>query len=465
MLSLSALAFSLLVAAPAPVPHSNLVIAPCDAGEHQQFEVITCDIELKNTGDKPIHVSKGEAAMAWDSIETGVITVPAHGVAYIKAKASLRDNAGYVKHSFRFATDEPGILAVRGSNVNAFVSTVLDDSAPTIDFGMVKLDGPLPSKSITLASREVNDFRILEILSKPDYLDASLGPDGRTVHATLRKDAPWGQLHDKIKLKINAPQQPEAWISVDANAQGEVVPDGDPFSLGLMRTNNKNEFLVRMTSRSGKDFKVGAVTLERLKGKADVVPCVPAESGCKLVRLRVTNDQALGRLQGVLNVELPDFKRTLPIEVVGMLLSPEVKVHDFNEEVEKAREAKGAAQSVAASPTQPKGIDITQAIKQTVNKEADVPPPGKGPLLRWSVANEGSIYGYIVYRADAETGPFLRINKEMIRVIDDGGNAAGSYQWRDNSAESGKVYWYSIGMVKGNGEKQPLTGAQKIIAK
>ena len=48
---------------------------------------------------------------------------------------------------------------------------------------------------------------------------------------------------------------------------------------------------------------------------------------------------------------------------------------------------------------------------------------------------------------------------------DDSGNAAGSYQWRDNSAEAGKAYWYSIEMVKGNGEKQQLTGSQKIVAK
>ena len=320
MFSLSALAFSLLAVAPAPAPHSSLVIAPCDAGGHQQFEIVTCDIELKNTGDKPIHVSKGEAAMAWDSIGTGVIIVPAHGTTYIKAKVAVRDAAGNIKRSFRFMTDEPGILAVRGSSVNAFVSTVLDESAPTIDFGTVKLDEPLPSKSIKLMSREVNDFHILAILSKPDYLDVSLDLDKRAVHATLRKNAPWGLVHDKIKLKINAPQQSEAWISVDANVLGEVVPNGNPFSLGLMRTNSKNEFLIRLTSNSGKRFKVGSLTLDRITGHADVAPCIPVQEDCKLVRLGIANDQTLGRLQGTLNVDLPDFKRTLPIELIGMLL-------------------------------------------------------------------------------------------------------------------------------------------------
>lgn len=454
---------SLLALSADPTPRSNLVIAPCDAGEHQQFEVVSCDIELKNIGDKTIRVFKAEPVFAWDSIDSNDVIVPARSTAYIKAKVALRDSAGYTKRSFRFSTDEPG-QTLRGSNVTTFVSTVLDDSAPSIDFGVVNLVVALPGKSVALASREVKDFRVLEVLSKPDFLDVAIDSDGRTVRATIRNNAPWGLAYDKIKLKTNAPQQTEAWVTVKANVLGDVVPDGNPFALGLMRNNNKNQFLIRLTHRSGKDFKVGALTFDQVKAKGVAKPCIPKASGCKLIQVDIDNDQQQGRLQGVLHVELPDFGRSLPIELVGMLLNPEVKVHDLNEEIQQSREAKSGAQS-AAGVEPPKGIDIKQVIKQTVDKQAEILPAGNGPLLRWSAANQNAIYGYAVYRGDAETGPFLRVNKDVIRVVSNDDTKSGTYAWRDNSAESGKAYWYYVGMINKDGSKKELTGPQKVVAK
>ncbi|MBA8888054.1 hypothetical protein FHW12_002278 [Dokdonella fugitiva] len=463
MLPATALILSLLAAAaPAPAPKTHLDVSPCRIGEHQQFEIVSCDIQLKNDGDKPITISKGEAALPWDTIEQGT-TVPAHGTAYLKATVELRDSVGFVKRSFRFHTSEPGPLAVRGASVHAFVSTVLDEIAPKIDFEAVKIDGAMPTKSISLSSREVADFRILAVTDKPAYIDARVGEDGRTVVATLRKDAPWGLQHEKIKLKINAPQQSQAWISVDVNVLGEVAPSGNPFSFGLMRTNAKNEFLLRLTSESGKDFNVGATRLEGVKGKVAAVPCVPAATGCRMLRITVANDQQVGRLQGNIQVELPDSERTLPIEVVGMLLPPDYVVHDFEKELEKSGQASSTA-SATPSGT-PGGLDLKQAIKQEVHKDESAPPPGNGPLLKWSVTNEGTVYAYVIYRADSETGPFVRVNKELIRAADDEGNAFGTYQYRDNSAVSGRTYWYQIGTVKGTGEKAPLSGAQKVVAK
>jgi hypothetical protein len=460
MIFIPSLMFSLLASAAPTPPH--LTVSPCRIGEHQQFEVVTCDIELKNNGDKPIKISKGEAALAWDSIQQDGV-VPAHGATYLKATVALRDSTGFIKRSFRFATDEPG-QPLRGASVHGFVASVLDQNLPAIDFGAVKLDGEMPTKSVELTSREAPGFRLLEVTSKPAFLDVSIDADGHTVRASVRKDAPWGLQHEKIKLKTNAPQQPEAWVSVDVNVIGDIAPGGNPFSFGLMRTNNKNEFLLRLTRESGKPFEAKNAKLEQVKGKVDIVPCIPASDACKMLRIVVGNDQPLGRLQGLVSVELPEFKRTLPIEVVGMLLSPDYKVHDFNEEMEKAGQAKSPASSAAIAPAEGK-LDLKQAIQQTVSKDESVPPPGNGPLLRWSVANDASVYGYIIYRADAEAGPSLRVNKEIIRTVGEGGPSTASYQWRDNSATSGKTYWYSIGMVKGSGEKVPLSSAQKVVAK
>ena len=465
MFSLSTLALSLL-AAITPAQRSNLTVALCNAGEHQQFEAVTCDIELRNTGDKPIRISNARALIHWDDIQQ-VVVVPSRGTAYLRATVRVNDSVGFVHRAFQFTTDEPGVLAQRGAEVQLFSSTILDQSAPAIDFSMVELEDLPLAKSITLTSREVPNFRILGILSKPEYVDASLAEDGRTVRASIRKGAPWGLLHEQIKLKINTPQQPEAWIKLNANVQGDVVPDSNPFPLGFMRTNNKNEFLIRLTSRTGKNFKIGALTLQGIKGRAKAIPCKPTAGGCRLVQMIIAKDQMQGRVGGVLSVELPEFNHTLPIQLGGgLLLAPEVKIRDMDKEGEKAREEHGKAQSTVDVPTQQNNVDVKQVIKQAIQKKDEAtPPPGKGPLLRWSVANQNSVHGYIIYRAAAEAGPFLRVNTAIISAVDDDSAMSGAYQWRDNSTESGKTYWYSIGMVKDDGEKVALTGAQKVEAK
>ena len=150
---LAAVLTSWLVAAPpakpiASSPHSELTISPCDAGAHYQFEVTTCAIALHNGGSKPIHISQGEAKFPWDKIETKTITVPPQGSAYVTTTVNLRNSEGMTSRAFRFVTDEPG-QHFRGSEVTAFVQSVLDQSKPTLDFGVVKLEEALPEKSIT----------------------------------------------------------------------------------------------------------------------------------------------------------------------------------------------------------------------------------------------------------------------------------------------------------------------------
>lgn len=451
--------FSLMAMA-TPAPTSHLAVSPCDAGEHYQFEIVECPIELHNTGDKAIHVSNGRSRFPWDSIDTGTITVPPKSVAYINAKMDLRNSEGRTAHAFGFDVDEPG-QSRRGSEVSAFALSVLDQTKPMLDFGTVKTSEAMPERSIALSSREARDFRITGIESKPDWLDVTIAADGRSITARLKSNAPWGLIHhdDFVKLKVNAPQQSQVWIGIQAEVQGDVAPDGNPFQLGLVRTGSKHEFLVRITSRSGDDFKVGALAVERIKGSAKAEPCVPAAKGCRLIQVDISDDNPTGKLEGLLSVELPDAKKTLPIELIGLLLSPDTKIHNMDE---MTSQAEAGAQSKA--PATSKAADITSALKSSVRKD-EPPPPGQGPLLKWSAAHQAVIYGYAIYRADNASGPFLRVNKDIIRVVQEGDDKSGSYQWRDNTAESGKTYWYSIGVINRNGSKQDLTGAQKVVAK
>lgn len=466
MTPINALFLSLLAAAPSPEPTlrvaaSQLVIGYCDVGDRYQFEQVECPIELRNMGEKPITVSQGEAKFPWDSIEQRAVVVPAKGTSYIKARVNLRNDEGMTRHAFRFRTEEPG-QPYRGSEVRGYVQSVLEQSRPKLDFGLVRLgDDKLPSASVGLSSRERADFRILAIESAPAWIDASIGADGRSLKAQVRENAPWGVTHlgkEFVKLKINTPNQAQAWVEVEANVLGDVVPDNNPYQLGVIRTEGKHEFLIRISSRSGKEFETGRIVVDGLKAEAQAVPCVPASKDCRLIRVELADDQPYGKLEGTVDVELPGLERKLPIELVGMLLDPKTKIHKMEDLVKQASERQGGMSTTSAAP------DIGSAIKSTLRKE-DPPPPGNGPLLRWAVANQSPIYGYAIYRADSEDGPFIRVSKDIIEIIEDEADKTGRYQWRDNSTESGKAYWYRIGVLNRDGSKKDLTAAQKVVAK
>jgi hypothetical protein len=242
---------------------------------------------------------------------------------------------------------------------------------------------------------------------------------------------------------------------VDANVLVDVVPDGNPFQLGMMRTNGKHEFLMRVSSPAGKDFKLGKIAMQGIKGKVlGTKACVPDVAGCRLIRISIDNKQPIGKLMGELEIDLPELGRKLPVELFGILLPPETKIHELSE-----LQSASPAQTAAAEK-----LDVGGALAAAVKPE-EAPLPGNGPLLRWSVAYQTRIYGYVIYRAESEDGPLMRVNKEIVPKAEQGTDRSGSYQWRDASAEPGKAYWYQIGTVNRDGTREDLSGRQKVVAK
>ncbi|WP_395682528.1 hypothetical protein [Dokdonella sp.] len=456
---------SAAISASSPSP-SHLQIKRCEFDEAYQFGATSCSLQLSNSGDKPITIQSAIAAVPGDSVAGIPLVVPPHATVYAQARVNWNNELGHAIRLFRLVTDEAG-QEKRNAEITGFVGSALEDGKPKLDFGVVNVPGEPVEKTVALSSREVSDFRIVKILAAPAYIDARIGADGKTVVARTRSELPWGLQEDgKIRVEINTPNQREAWVAVRIDVHGEVVPDANPLSLGLMRKGNKNEFLVRLTSRDGKDFEVGKVHAERLRGNASVESCVPAQAGCRLVRFHVAEDQPTGAIGDSIRIELPGLQRELPVVVWGMLVGPHTQVRDLGEEMQKAAEAQAKRGVALDSPAAPrKGVDLKEALRANVEKETPVPPPaGNGPLLKWSVLHESAIHGYAIYRADSESGPFVRINKDTIATTAVGEGGA-SYQWRDNTATSGKTYWYYVGLLNKDGSKGNLTPPQKAVAK
>lgn len=452
---------SVLLAAGCFSAHAqSLQITPCEAGEHYRYTQADCKIELYNPGKTPIHLTGIKGFREGDKAAVSAIVVKPEAKAYLPVTINLDTSAGFVAHYFAGSSDETNSPQYQ-MIARAFVYTVLDDVRPILNFGTVDAEKGAPAKSITLSSGDVPDFRIEKVLSAPDFLDVSID-NGRTLSVRPKPGIAWGLHEDIIRLRINAPEQTEERVRVRMDVHGAVVPDSNPVNVGLMRQGKQNETLIRLTSKNGEDFKIGDIQTKRVDAKVSVQPCVHDEKGCKLLKVEFNPGQPVGEIIGQVLVDLPEYHSTLPISLWGMLVKPETQVRAIGDE------SKGPSDSVfsdSVSRSISAAAPISDAIKKAVvAPEALQAPPGRGPLLKWTVANERGIYGYLIYRSESETGGSIRANREIVRAAGKE-DEPSTYQYRDNTAVSGKVYWYYISILYNDGHKQQLTGPQKVTAK
>ena len=431
-----------------------------DVGEIYQTNTGHSTILFTNGGDKPVKILA--VTPAWDMDSVGAFKLPAvvapNTSVNIPVTVFSGMEAGDRRRIFNIQTDEykhPRVQAL----VHLFGLSVLDDPKPTADLGTVNTHAAAPVKTVTLSSREVPDFRITRIVEMPDFATAKILSDGRTVSIAGRTDASWG-LHDGyVKVALDSTVQPQAWIEVKADVHGEVIPSSNPVEMGVFRT-TKLPFVVQLKSRDGKPVKLGKISLEGFSATVIKEPCIGSTVGCAQVSVRVAKNQTGGVMRGTLLVELPEFHRVLPITIGGIYIPENIKVHSLDEAMNK---------SGKASSAEPLPLDLKSALQKSTQGASAPPPadpPGHGPLLKWQVSNENNLYGYLIYRGDDENGPFLRVNRDIVRVGENKGDGVTStYAWRDDSATTGKTYWYYIGMLYRDGSKQQLSGPQKVMAK
>jgi hypothetical protein len=427
-----------------------------DVGEIYQANTGHSTILFNNAADKPVKILSVAPANADDKVGNFKLpaTVAPKTSVNIPVEVLSGMASGNSHHMFKIGTD----IANRSSltvPVQFFALSVLDDPKPKADLGTVNTNAPPPTKTVSLSSREIPDFQIARIVEVPDFATAKILSDGHTVSIAGNPAASWGRHEGLVKVALNSTVQPQAWIAVTADIHGDVIPSQNPVDLGLFR-NSKVAFMVQMKSRDGKPVKLGKVSIEGIQATLAKEPCAGAQQGCEQIKATVKAFPAMGRMVGKLLVELPDFHRQLPIDVFGWYLPEDVKTRSFEDAMQKK------------SSAEPPPLDLKSALKKST--EAAPPPladpPGHGPLLKWQVSNENNIYGYLVYRGDAENGPFLRVNKDIVRV--DAGKGDGitsTYAWRDDSATPGKTYWYYIGLLNRDGTKQQLSGPQAVKAK
>jgi len=458
MFAVSLLGYLLLAAnPPAPTPSGTLLAENCELGEVAPFSRAKCQAPLSNLSDHPIRVTGVRALKEGFSAAITSVVVPPHGKAYLSVAVDVGNAAGAFAYPFRIETDETGKVE-HGLRVYGFALTDIDPLKPELDLGVVDLGKPMQKQSIALTSNAAADFRILKVIDKPAWVDAAI-VKGNTLEVSARKDSPLGLSDGYVKLAIHAAKQKEAWVHIKADVHSDVVPSANPLDMGLMRFGNENKFLIRLTSRAGKDFRVGKIELQDVKGATSISPCIPAEKACQMVSLTVSDEQPSGTVKGRLWVDLPDQKQRLPINLWGLIVAKDFKIGTIGDPTQ----SDGTSSPVEGGE---KSLDVMSALKSNVASaaSAELPPPsGHGPLLKWVISNGASVYGFQIFRSSFEAGPFELLTPQPIRATK--ANDALTYQWRDSTAVSGRSYWYYIGMVNMDGSKAALSKPKEIVAK
>lgn len=442
---------------PAAAPSGTLLAENCELGEVAPFTRAKCDASLLNLSDHPIRVTGVKALKEGFSATANNVVVPPHSKAYLSVTVDVGNAVGAFGYPFRIETDETTKVG-HGLRVYGFALADIDQLRPELDLGTIDLGKTAPKRSIVLTSNATPDFKILKVVEKPTWVNAVI-VKGTTLEVSARKDSPLGLNDGYVKLAIHAPRQKEAWVHIKVDVHGDIVPSANPLDMGLMRFGNENKFLIRLTSRKGKDFRIGKIQLQDVKGTTDVSPCVPAEIACQMVGLTVSDDQPSGTVKGKLWIDFPEQKQRLPINLWGLIVAKDFKIGTIDD----STHSDGASSPVESHE---KPLDVVDALKSNIASATSaevLPPPGNGPLLKWVISNGASVYGFQIFRSSFENGPFSLLTPEPIRATK--ANDALTYQWRDSTAVSGRSYWYYIGTVNMDGSKVALSAPKKITAK
>lgn len=75
----------------------------------------------------------------------------------------------------------------------------------------------------------------------------------------------------------------------------------------------------------------------------------------------------------------------------------------------------------------------------------------QGATITWETASEVDTAGFNLYRSESPDGPWVKINDALIPPSEDP-VSGGKYSFKDESAESGKTYYYQLEEVELSGK-------------
>lgn len=432
-------------AATAPAPRGLEAQRPAIVETYQGVEV-DATFAIENRGTRPFRVLEVTAQSPGGT----VVSFPKEPVAPGgRAEVAVRQETGQRLGlaSFRYVLKADDGLPARRLVLPTFVQSAYEPDRPELS------GDPAPGTAVELAveSRLVRALTVADMSGAPGFLTVAAlpQPDGTVrLRATVAKDAPLGLQTGALRLRTNVAEQPELVVPFRLAVFGDLVPDPPAVDLGVVRQGQTVEKRARVRSRAGRALDVAAVDGGGLS--ADTAECPEPAPSCREIRVRATGGDTSGPLAGTVSVRMRDGG-TLAIPYTGVTLKADTVVRDLGRIDLQPSPAPSAAATPVPEPTPP-----------------PVPPPVTGrpgerrARLVWSAEQEDQTFGYLVYRASAREGPFVRLNARVITV--GSGPSAGKYAYEDESVEPGRSYFYYLESVSKGGEKRRISGVvTKII--
>jgi hypothetical protein len=204
---------------------------------------------------------------------------------------------------------------------------------------------------------------------------------------------------------------------------------------------------IPLIDKNGRDFEVADVVSKDLAATYDNAPCDPPAAGCRNLLVRISDSQASGLFKVQVDIAFAHRRNHLHLGLWGIL---------------GERPRPGQEAEIPSGPEPLPVVPVSDEPPPPLRVQPD--PPGKGPLLKWTIANQSSVHGYQVYRSASSSGPFALMEPVLIQPLDNK-NGPVAYRWRDASAIKGQTYWYYIAVVYKSGDRRALSGPQKTVAK
>ena len=425
-------------------------VEPGDVGPIYQFQKARSSFTIVNDTDSEIRGIVVKALRPADRILSAPTSLAVGGNAVVDVEIDSQNDVGARGHTFTIGFDGAKMPAL--ARVSLYGLSVVNDPQRILDFETVK-GGESPVIAYSLQTDDPN-LRIATIKDAPAFTEVTVDKDGRGLVVRHRDKTTWGKLAGIIKVRLDSPLQQEAWIPVETEVRGDVVPSTTNFSLGVARIGQQNEYILQYRSE-GKPFTLDKAALEGIAGTTKIEKCVGGEKFCQQVRLLIDGDQPSGQINGILRAHVAGYDRDIVVLTGGLLVSKDVKIKSLDEVLANAK------QTEAGKPA----ASLNDALKSmsVVEKPVEAAiPPGNGPLLRWSVDNEGLIYGYGIYRAESEQGVFMRQGEIVRKSVLSKPGVTSNYAARDTHATVGKEYWYRIATFYADGKREFLTPPQRV---
>lgn len=411
-----------------------------------QFSTVRHTFRFVNQGPREVRIEEGLGLKEGAQVTFRPARVPPGGTGTIDVSQDLLTNLGASSFRFAIITDEPGVSRYRMS-LSGFVLSAYAPEQPLVSFGRVTR-GNEAHRSIELFSREVDRLEVRRVEGAPDFLRvaaerrAGLAGEGLVVSVQLQEHPPLGLSTGHFTLWTNVESQPQFLVSYAVEAFGDIEADPHPLAFELVRMGEPKTVDVRLRSRSGNAFEVKDATDSLGVMDLETEPCAGTGSGpssCVVLHVTALVEGPLN-LAGVVTVKIAGDPEPLPLSYGGWVVAPQTEVRQLGTP---------GVDSLFTESREPKTPTPPAAPAPVAPAAAPAAPPAKGSRLAWKARNDEVLYGYVVYRADKEIGPFRRVS-DVIRA-QSVPETTHQYEFVDATAQPGRTYFYYVDTVNQRG--------------